>query len=112
MNTVNWEQLLDKPRMYVDLNAGGPDGSTFVVPLDSRHLAQSEVTPCEGLTVALWTDDGDDQGNPDPMVFEGTLQRDPEERHRVWSGWVAVIPEESICHMSDSKAALLEPVAA
>ncbi|MDQ2798731.1 MAG: hypothetical protein M3Y13_03700, partial [Armatimonadota bacterium] len=67
---LNCQHLLDKPRVYADLNGGGKIGDNYIVPLNSRateadlRLLGHALSP--GQMVNFWTDDGDDEGNPDP----------------------------------------------
>ena len=85
----DWQLLLDKPRIYADLNGGYRDGELYIVRLDS-HATQSDlqkrgVPVREGAEIEFWTDDGDSDGNPDPLLFTGTLHLDENIRQ-----WVAV----------------------
>ena len=86
---LNCHRFLDKPRVYADLNGGWRKEDKYIVPLNSRatdtdiHLLGYTLTP--GLKVDFWTDDGDDEGNLDPLLFEGVVQFDEHEQK-----WVAV----------------------
>lgn len=83
------QQLLDKPRVYADLNGGWRVEDEYVVPLNSSatendlHTLGYRLMP--GLVVDFWTDDGDDAGDLDPLLFQGVIQFDKETQH-----WVAV----------------------
>ena len=87
--TVDRQRLLDKPRIYADLNGGHRDGGVYVVRLDSRategDLQKQGVHVREGLRLDFWADDGDEDGNPDPLLFKETLRLD-SDLHQ----WVAV----------------------
>ena len=63
-----------------------------------RDLERLGIELREGLTVAFYSDDEDDQGNPDPLLVEGTVRFDDEHRR-----WVAEISWEEIRHASDSE---------
>ena len=86
---LNWQKLLDKPRVYADLNGGWRVGDEYIVPLNSRATEKDlqslghVLTP--GLSVDFWTDDGDDEGNLDPLLFQGKVQFDEDTQK-----WVAV----------------------
>ncbi len=86
---TDWQRLLDKPRIYADLNGGYREGEFYIVRLNSSatqdDLQKQGVLIREGSEIAFWTDDGDDKGNPDPLLFTGKLHRD-EDSHQ----WVAV----------------------
>jgi len=100
---TNCHYLLDKPRVYADLNAGWKVGDQYIVPLNSlatqedmRQLGQS---PIPGLTVDFWTDDGDDEGHPDPLLFQGMIQFDEGTQN-----WVAVTAWNDFRHASEMNA--------
>lgn len=101
---VDWERLLDRPRVYVDLNGGGRVGDTYIAPLDSRataaDLRQYGVTPQEGLRLHFWTDDGDEEGNPDPLLFTGSLHFSEEE-----GVWLAHMDWADFQHASEVREA-------
>lgn len=77
---LNYQHLLDKPRVYADLNAGWKTGGSYFVPLNSRatqdDLRQLGRSLTPGVAVDFWTDDGDDAGNPDPLLFQGVIHFD------------------------------------
>ena len=70
---TNCHALLDKPRIYADLNGGGRIGDKHIIPLNSS------------ATMDFWTDDGDDDGNLDPLLFQGVIQFEEDTQR-----WVAV----------------------
>jgi len=81
--------ILDKPRIYADLNGGWRVGDNYVVPLNSigtqtdLRVLGHVLTP--GLALDFWTDDGDDENALDPLLFEGVVQFDEDEQK-----WVAI----------------------
>ncbi|MGI4790368.1 MAG: hypothetical protein ACRYFS_16135 [Janthinobacterium lividum] len=95
----NWRQLLDKPRVYADLNGGGRIGDKYIVPLNSRategdlRLLGHVLMP--GLVLNFWTDDGDDECNPDPLLFQATVQFDEDTQK-----WVAIADWNGFYHAS------------
>ena len=99
---LNCQHLLDKPRAYVDLNAGWPRESHYVVPLSSRategdlQLLGHSLTP--GLLVDFWTDDGDGEGHPDPLLFRGRIEFNEDVQK-----WVAVAGLDGFRHASEQE---------
>ena len=97
---MNCHTLLDKPRIYADLNGGGRIGDKYIVPLNSSatmedlHLLGYTLSP--GLTMDFWTDDGDDDGNLDPLLFQGVIYFDNDTQH-----WVAVAQWDEFHHASE-----------
>lgn len=82
-------ELLDKARVYADLNGGWRVEEEYVVPLNSSatendlQILGYRLMP--GLVVDFWTDDGDDEGNLDPLLFQGVIQFDEDTQR-----WIAV----------------------
>ncbi len=99
---LNCQHLLDKPRVYADLNGGWPQGDAYIFSLNSRatesdmrYLGYS-LTP--GLVLDFWTDDGDDDGNPDPLLFRAMIQFDEDLQK-----WIGVADNDSFLHASEVK---------
>ena len=97
---LSCQDLVDKPRVYADLNAGWKAGDNYIVPLNS-HATQSDLrqlgyslTP--GLAIDFWTDDGDDAGNLDPLLFQCIIQFDEDSQH-----WIAVAVWNDFSHASE-----------
>jgi hypothetical protein len=101
---LNWQTLLDKPRVYADLNGGWRHGDDYTFFLDSRttdaDLQRLGYSLTAGLKVDFWTDDGDDEGNPDPLLFRGMIQF-----HEETQKWVAVTGWNDFRHASEIKVA-------
>ena len=97
---MNCHTLLDKPRIYADLNGGGRIEDKYIVPLNSSatmedlHLLGYTLSP--GLTIDFWTDDGDDDGNLDPLLFQGVIQFEENTQR-----WVAVAQWNEFHHASE-----------
>jgi len=62
----------------------------------SEDLTRLGIELTDGLLLRMWADDADDQGHPDPLIFEGTARWDAEE-----NCWVADVNREAIRHASD-----------
>jgi hypothetical protein len=103
----DWQKLLDKPRVYADLNGGWRHGNDYTFFLNSRatetDLRQSGLSLRLGLAVDFWTDDGDEDGSPDPLLFQGVIQY-----HEDTQQWVAVTGWNDFRHASEVKAALAQ----
>jgi hypothetical protein len=54
----------------------------------------------EGLALTLYTDDADDEGQPDELLAEGIVHYDEAEKC-----WVATIDWRKVCHASEKPAA-------
>ncbi len=79
-------------------------GDDYIIPLNS-HATESDLrqlghslTP--GLVMDFWTDDGDDEGSPDPLLFRGVIRFDEDSQN-----WVAVTGWNGFRNASGLKAA-------
>jgi len=93
---------MDGIRIYLDLNSGGKVGNSYVVTLDKQgtvaDLQKNGMALREGVILDFWSDDGDDNGNPDPLLFQGTVKFDT-----VVNQWVAIVDWNGFMHASDLK---------
>ena len=94
----------DKARIYADLMKwGGIRGSARGVILTCRgtheDLQKHDIQFEEGKTYSFWTDDGDDEGNFDPLYFDGIVEYDHKAGY-----WVAWVDWEAIIHASATKS--------
>ncbi len=64
-----------------------------------KDLAEAGMTLTEGMRVGFWMDDGNDQGEDDNLLFEGTVHFDPQRQQ-----WYALIDRASFRHESDERA--------
>ena len=98
---MNCHALLDKPRIYADLNGGWRVDDKYIVPLNSSattgDLRSLGYTLTPGLTADFWTDDGDYEGNPYPLLFQGVVQFYEETQL-----WVAVADWNRFHHASET----------
>jgi hypothetical protein len=93
------EQLMGKPRVYADMHK--TDGSRRLVLVcrgTHEDLQHYKITLQEGLALDFWTDDADDAGNADPLLFEGVVHYDHAKEH-----WVAAIDWNNIRNASEDK---------
>lgn len=100
IQNVNWKKLLDKPRVYLDLNSGSRVGDSYIALLDSRatsaDIRENGLILEEGLAVDFWSDDGDDNGRPNPLIFRGIVHFDES-----LAQWTAVMDWNSFTHVSE-----------
>ncbi len=91
-------------RVYADLNKWEEVNKQFRVILTTRgthqDLQRYGITLEEGLTLDFWMDDGDANGNPDPLYFQGIVHYDEDAQH-----WVAVVVREEIRNASELRGA-------
>lgn len=92
----------ETPLVYADFNKWqGNDDGKFVLVLTTLGTRVSfklaNVEPIEGLAVRFWTDDGDTDGNFDPLVAEGVLHQDPDD-----GLWVGICERETIMNVSET----------
>lgn len=60
-----------------------------------------EVIVREGMTVTAFDEDVDDDGNPDNLIAEGTVERPPKWLAGNGSRWVLRIDHKGVRHESD-----------
>lgn len=84
MDTDPMMPRLDRPRLYVDFNERlEPD--LFLLSRDDqkRDSSGAVVTLTEGMLVFVYSDDADERNQPDPLIAEGTVERNPGDQ--AWS---------------------------
>lgn len=64
-----------------------------------KDLAESGMALTDGMRVGFWTDDADEQGKDDNLIFDGTVHFDPERQL-----WYALIDWKSFRHESDERS--------
>ncbi len=55
------------------------------------------IVPEEGMRLAFYDDDADDDGKPDDLIFEGIAHFEPSK------GWIAIIDASTLRHESDER---------
>jgi len=58
----------------------------------------------EGMLVRAYEDDIDDDGNPDELFAEGTVERSPDWLACLGSKWILKIDENGVRHESDQRS--------
>lgn len=91
--------MLNSTRIYVDFQKADDEGRLILTCAGTiKDLASHNIELKEGLQLKLYSDDADDDGNPDDLVVDGTVHYDKFSEH-----WTAVIDWNSIKHISDFK---------
>ena len=89
-------------RIYSDLNKWEEVNGEFRVILTTmgthQDLRKYGISLKEGLALDFWMDNGDDEGNLDPLYFNGIVHYDASGQN-----WVAVVDHENIHNASELK---------
>lgn len=89
--------MLNPVRIYVDFQKVDDEGRLLLSCAGTlRDLARHGVELRDGLTLTFYSDDADDEGKPDDLIVEGSVQYDEEARC-----WTATIDWQAIKHTSD-----------
>jgi hypothetical protein len=85
----------------------GPGGKNYLRQLGTKDdIAKTGTILREGMRLSFWNDDSNDEGQPDPLYFDGIVHFDSEAGE-----WYVVIDDESYHHESDLKSAKGAPPA-
>lgn len=85
------------PRLYADFQRTDDEGRLLLTTAGTRDdLQRHDVTLADGLRATFYTDDTDDEGFPDDLLAEGTVQWDGASRC-----WVAAIDWSTLRHASE-----------
>jgi hypothetical protein len=95
-----------------DYKSFGPPGRIYLYPGGGRSkggcpftqgtfwdLEDQGIAPKPGMRLDFYTDDGNDKGELDCLLFSGVINCDPETGE-----WYAVIDQGSFFHQSDLSA--------
>jgi hypothetical protein len=83
-------------RIYADLSQKRSGRSVKLTTVGTRRdLTRFGLELSDGLALRMWTDDADDEGQPDPLLFEGTARWDAKE-----DCWMADVDWEAVRHAS------------
>lgn len=84
-------------RIYVDFLNADDEGRLILTCAGTiRDLDFHNIQLEEGLNLTFYSDDGDDDGNPDDLIVEGTVHYD-----KSFDRWTAIIDWNAIKHVSD-----------
>jgi hypothetical protein len=64
-----------------------------------RDLNKYDINLKEGLKLTFWSDDLDDNNQPDPLIVDGVVQFNPQINQ-----WVALVDWHDIKHQSEFSA--------
>lgn len=88
------------PRIYADFqNLDGSNRLRLTCNGTLEDLSREKIELREGLILTLYMDDADDEGRPDELRADGTVQFNHEEQV-----WVAAIDWTALRHASDAVA--------
>jgi hypothetical protein len=88
-------------RIYADFQNLDDDNRLRLTCAGTRHdLERHGIELKEGLKLALYTDDADDQGHSDPLLADGVVHFNSTDQC-----WVAEIDWDALRHASDLAAA-------
>jgi hypothetical protein len=88
---------MPSPRIYADfLNLDDHNRLRLTCIGTIKDLDTHGIQLREGLTLTFYTDDADDQGNPDDLLVDGVLTFSPEQQ-----AWVAAVDWNAIRNESD-----------
>jgi hypothetical protein len=86
------------PRIYADFqNLDAENRIRLVCAGTVADLNRAGLVLTAGMQIPLYTDDEDDNGNPDPLLADGTV-----ERNEVENCWVARVDWNRIHHQSST----------
>lgn len=89
--------MLNPVRIYADFQKVDDEGRLVLTTAGTwSDLARHGLELREGLTLTFYSDDADDDGNPDDLVVEGSVGYDEQAGH-----WTATIDWQAIKHVSD-----------
>jgi hypothetical protein len=85
------------PRVYADFqNLDDENRLRLNCAGTLEDLKRHGIELREGLVLTLYSDDGDEQGNPDQLLAEGVVHYNDDEKC-----WVAAIDWRNVRHASD-----------
>ncbi len=89
------------PRVYADFqNLDDENRLRLTCAGTRRDLERQGIELREGMVLTLYTDDANDEGQPDELLAEGIVQYNDVEKC-----WVAAIDWHAIRHGSEERAA-------
>ena len=98
---------LPTPRLYADFQNLDDENRLRLTCVGTRRdLERQGLELREGMTVTLYTDDANDNGQRDELLADGVVHYDAAE-----NCWVATIDWNAIRHKSDPTAETARPAA-
>ena len=108
---MEWSKPMAPPRIYADFqNIDDANRLRLTCAGTRQDLAHHGIQLHEGLVLTFYSDDADEQGQPDELRVEGVVHYDLDEHC-----WVATIDWAAIRHASEEnvtgdKARVVAPV--
>jgi hypothetical protein len=88
------------PRVYADFqNLDDANRLRLTASGTLRDLDRQGIQLCDGLRLTFYTDDANDNGEPDELLADGVVHYDGGERC-----WVATIDWSGLHHASEERA--------
>lgn len=88
------------PKVYADFHDLDDSNRLRLVCAGTlRDLEREGIQLREGLVLTLYTDDADDQGQPDELCVEGVVHYDEDAKC-----WVAAVDWSALHHASDEES--------
>jgi hypothetical protein len=88
-------------RIYADFQNLDDQNRIRLNTVGTREdLGRAGLELSEGLRISLYTDDADDDGHPDDLLAEGTVEFNAEEEC-----WVAAVDWKRLAHASEVRPA-------
>lgn len=91
--------------IYVDFNEMLEPDLVLLSKTDERTDSSGKIIKLyEGLAISIYSDDTDDQGNPDPLIAEGVVEKNTFQHP--WghaAKWCCRINEKGISNESDAR---------
>jgi hypothetical protein len=85
-----------KPRVYADFQNLDEENRLRLTCAGTRQdLERQGIELREGMTLTLYTDDANDEGQPDELLAEGVVRYNEAEKC-----WVAAIDWQKVSHAS------------
>ena len=92
---------MSEARIYADFQNLDDQNRIRLDSIGTREdLDRSGLDLREGLRISLYTDDADDEGNPDDLLAEGTVEFNAEEQC-----WVVAVDWNRLTHASEVRPA-------
>ncbi|WP_144430654.1 hypothetical protein [Jannaschia donghaensis] len=93
---------LDRPRLYVDFNEMQSDKRVLLSKTDSKLDSEGNVIQLsEGLSVYIYQDDPDIDGQDDNLIADGTCVKNDANDWSRLARWSCEIDQLGIRHQSD-----------
>lgn len=82
-------------RIYLYV-CGGPGGRHPFTNGTRQDMEAENLVPVPGMRLNFYSDDANDKGEPDYLLFTGVINRSEKDGH-----WYAVVDDDRFWHESD-----------